>query len=50
MMRRGERGTHGIGDPISEAHELDVVARTLPVGVEGQDQPQSRGLRVCVAV
>ena len=32
-----ERGTHGVGDAVGESHELNVVARTLPVGVEGQD-------------
>lgn len=42
--------THSICDPVCEAHKLDLVARSLPVGVEGQDQPQRRGLRVGVVV
>lgn len=33
----GKRETHGVGDAVGESHELNVVARTLPVGVEGQD-------------
>lgn len=32
--------THGIGDAVGEPHELDVVAWTFPVGVQGQDEPQ----------
>ena len=44
------RKTHGIGDAVGEPHELNVVAGTLPVGIQGQDQPQGGGLRVGVAV
>lgn len=32
-----ERETHGVGDAVGESHELNVVARTFPVGIEGQD-------------
>lgn len=31
--------THSIGDPLCESYELNVVARALPVRIEGQDQP-----------
>ena len=36
-LEGGARKTHSIGDAVGEAHELDVVARTFPMGVQGQD-------------
>ena len=45
----GDR-TYSVGDAIGEAHELDLVLWTLPGGIQGQDQSQSGGLRVCGAV
>jgi hypothetical protein len=42
--------TNGVGDAVSEPHKLDVVSGTLPVGIQGQDQPQGGGLRVGMAV
>jgi hypothetical protein len=39
-------GTHSVGDAIGESHKLDLVARALPVGEEGQDQAQCGGLGV----
>lgn len=47
-MRAGR--THGISDAVREAHELDIVAGTLPVRVQREDQPQRRGLRIRMVV
>ena len=44
------RKTHSIRYTVGESHELDLIARSLPMRVEGQDQPQGGGLRVGMVV
>lgn len=44
------RQTHSIGYTVGKSHELDLIVGALPVGVEGQYQPQGGGMRVRVVV
>lgn len=36
----GNLETHSIGDTIGESNEFDLVIGSLPVRIQGQDQPQ----------
>lgn len=45
-----DRETYCVGDAVGESHKLDVVAWTLPVRVQGEDEPQGRSLGVGMAV
>lgn len=45
-----DRRTHGVGDAVGESHKFNVVAGALPVGVQGEDEPQGRCLGVGMAI
>lgn len=42
--------THCIGDTVRESHELDLVLGAFPVGVQREDEPQGRSLRIGMGV
>lgn len=46
----GVSKTHSIGDSVSESYEFNAVICSSPMGVDGEDQPQSGGLGVGIVV
>lgn len=47
---RPSRETNSVCNAVREAHELNIVPRTLPVRVEGENQSEGGGLRICRGV